>query len=101
SSSGQESGYSSQVQALIPAPNKAPTVNAGADQTITLPATATLTATASDDGLPNGRCMYQWSIVSGSGVALSATNTASTKATFTAVGTYTFRFTAYDGQLSS
>jgi fibronectin type 3 domain-containing protein len=106
STSGVESGYSNEVQAVIPVvpalvTNKAPTVNAGADQTITLPATATLTATASDDGLPNGALTYQWGIVSGSGVSLSATNTASVKATFTAAGTYTFRVTVSDGQLSA
>jgi fibronectin type 3 domain-containing protein len=106
STSGVESGYSNEVQAVVavvPAlvTNKAPTVNAGADQTITLPATATLTATASDDGLPNGALTYQWGIVSGSGVSLSATNTPSIKATFTAAGTYTFRVTVSDGQLSA
>jgi hypothetical protein len=93
------------VVVIVNAPattNKAPAVNAGADQTIALPATATLTATASDDGLPNnGTLTYQWGIVSGSGVSLSSTNTASTKATFTAAGTFTFRVTAYDGQLYS
>src|SRR5439155_1610634 len=34
--------------------NTAPIVNAGTNQTITLPAGANLSGTASDDGLPNG-----------------------------------------------
>ena len=100
---GLESGYSNQVQVDIPAlvTNQPPTANAGPDQTITLPATATLIATASDDGLPNGTLTYQWSVVTGSGVTLTPTNTATTKATFTAAGTYTLRVTVSDGQLSA
>ena len=38
---------------LYPPANRAPVANAGADQTITLPATASLTGTATDDGLPS------------------------------------------------
>jgi hypothetical protein len=36
-----------------PEPNSAPVVDAGLDQTITLPAAATLDGTVTDDGLPN------------------------------------------------
>src|SRR4030095_1325748 len=43
--------------------NKAPVVNAGPDQTITLPAKATLGATATDAGLPNGALTYRWTVV--------------------------------------
>jgi len=102
STNGQESGYSNQLQVDIPAPviNQAPTVNAGPDQTITLPATATLIATPSDDGLPNNTLTYQWSVVSGSGVTLASPNAASTNATFATAGTYTFRVTVNDGLLS-
>ena len=44
-------------------------VNAGADQTITLPATAALAGTASDDGLPTppGTVTTTWSKLSGPG----------------------------------
>ena len=38
----------------VSAANQPPTVSAGPDQTITLPATANLNGTASDDGLPVG-----------------------------------------------
>lgn len=43
--------------------NKAPVVTLGANQTITLPASATLTATATDDGAPNppGALTHAWS----------------------------------------
>src|SRR5690606_18555669 len=52
--------------AEIEVPNTAPIANAGADQTITLPADATLSGTASDDGLPaSGSLTTAWSKVSG------------------------------------
>ena len=43
--------------------NQAPVVTIGANQTITLPANAALTATATDDGSPNppGMLTYSWS----------------------------------------
>src|SRR5204862_2107162 len=63
--------------------------------------TANLSATATDDGLPNNTLTYQWSVVSGNGVMLQPTNTAATKVTFTVAGTYTFRITVSDGQLSA
>ncbi len=46
--------------------NRAPIVNAGPDQTITLPATATLSGSATDDGLlnPPGQLTYLWRQVS-------------------------------------
>jgi hypothetical protein len=81
--------------------NKAPVVNAGSDQTITLPANTTLAATASDDGLPNGTLTYQWAVVNGSGVTLTSPNAASTTALFAAAGAYTLRVTVNDGQLSA
>lgn len=45
--------------------NKAPITTIGANQTITLPATASLTATATDDGAPNppGILTYSWSVL--------------------------------------
>ena len=45
------------------ATNQAPTVNAGADQTITLPSSASLSATVSDDGLPTGTLTRSWTRV--------------------------------------
>jgi len=98
--SGLESAYSSQVQAVIPLANQAPVVNAGSDQTITLPATASLSAAVNDDGLPYGTLTYQWTVVGGTGVTLTTPNSASTKVSFTVAGTYTIRMTVSDGQLS-
>src|SRR5262245_62936527 len=84
-----------------PPANKPPAVSVGSAQTITLPATSTLSAMATDDGLPNGVLTYSWSVVSGTGVTMSSPTASSTQATFSGAGTYTFRATVSDGQLSS
>jgi hypothetical protein len=86
------------------ATNQAPTVSAGPDRTITLPNTALLSGTASDDGLPNppAALTYAWSVVSGPGtVAFNAPGALSTTASFSASGFYALRLTASDGALSS
>jgi RHS repeat-associated protein len=97
------------------ATNQAPSVDAGADQTITLPATTTLTATVRDDGRPTGASLVAtWSQVSGPGTVtfstLSVTNPLSgsavsnwfsTVAAFSSAGTYVLRLTANDSQLTA
>ncbi|HJQ24187.1 MAG TPA: PKD domain-containing protein, partial [Blastocatellia bacterium] len=94
---------SDDVQVTVIAQNQPPVVNAGADQTITLPATASLNGTATDDGLPQGSTLtYQWSKVSGPGtVTFSNATQLATTASFTAAGTYVLRLTASDGALSA
>ncbi|MGE3957096.1 MAG: hypothetical protein AB7H96_10295, partial [Vicinamibacterales bacterium] len=88
-----------------PAPptNVAPTVNAGADQTITLPSGATLSGTVTDDGLPQGASVTSaWTQQSGPGTATFANAaSASTGVTFSAAGTYVLRLTADDTALSA
>ena len=84
--------------------NQAPVVNAGPDQTITLPAVANLVGTASDDGLPNppGVLTTTWSIASGPGsVMFGNVHALSTTATFSIAGSYVLRLTASDGALST
>ncbi|MFN7916658.1 MAG: Ig-like domain-containing protein [Vicinamibacterales bacterium] len=83
--------------------NQAPTVTAGADQTITLPNAATLTGSVSDDGLPSGATVTsQWSAQSGPGTVTFASSTsAQTTATFSVAGTYVLRLTASDTLLSA
>ena len=87
------------------AANQAPVVNAGTAQTVTLPAGATLSGSATDDGLPNppGALTYAWSKVSGPGtVSFGNTANASTTASFSvAAGSYVLRLTASDGVLSA
>jgi hypothetical protein len=90
---------------VISAPaNQAPRVNAGADQTVVLPAAALLSGSVSDDGLPNppGTLTIAWSKVKGRGTVTFA-NPASptTTATFSRTGTYVLRLRASDGSLSA
>ena len=85
-----------------PTPNKPPTVNAGPDQIVPT-RSATLSGSATDDGLPNppGALTYTWSKVSGPGaVTFANASAASTTVTFSIGGTYTLRLTASDGSLS-
>jgi RHS repeat-associated protein len=88
-----------------PAPqtNQPPTVNAGPDQTITLPNQANLNGTASDDGLPaNSTVTTTWSKATGPGMVTFANpNVTVTNASFSVAGTYVLRLTATDSQLNS
>src|SRR6266496_3720253 len=82
--------------------NKRPVVNAGPNQTITLPNIANLSGSATDDGLPNppGALTYTWSKASGPGtVTFANVNSASTTATFSAAGTYSLKLEANDSAL--
>ena len=91
--------------AAPPAPaNAPPQVNAGTNQTVTLPAVAQLTGTAGDDGLPAvpGSLTLQWSKIAGPGtVVFGNAASAATTASFNAYGTYVLRLTADDGQLAN
>ena len=85
------------------ATNAAPTVSAGPDRVITLPATASLQGSASDDGKPSppGAMTLRWTRVSGPGtVTFSAPTAAVTSASFSAAGTYVLQLTASDSVLS-
>jgi hypothetical protein len=92
-----------EVQVVVSPANQAPVVNAGPDKTITLPSTAAITGTVTDDGLPVPPTLtITWTKISGPGtVTFSPANAASTTATFSAAGTYVVRLTASDGALSS
>ena len=86
------------VSNVAPPPaNVAPTVNAGNNQTIILPSTATLDGTAID---PDDTSLtYLWSKVSGPTLPMGAfvTTTERTTVTFVSPGTYVFRLTVSDG----
>ncbi|PYM14579.1 MAG: hypothetical protein DME18_06385 [Verrucomicrobia bacterium] len=80
-------------------PNQPPLVNAGPDQTVTLPAGATLNGTVSDDGLPipPGQLQVVWTRISGPGaVQFRQIHTPVTVAEFPTNGTYVLRLTAFD-----
>src|SRR5262245_10032388 len=83
--------------------NQPPTVSAGADQTVTLPAAANLNGTATDDGFPKSGTLTQtWSKVSGPGaVTFGNVNALATTANFAVAGTYVLRLTASDSALLS
>ncbi|HEV8431561.1 MAG TPA: RHS repeat-associated core domain-containing protein [Pyrinomonadaceae bacterium] len=90
----------------IPPPpvNRPPIVDAGGDQSITLPTNSvSLNGIASDDGLPQGSVLsLLWSVASGPGpVVFSDPTKAISTATFTTAGEYVLKLTASDGQLSA
>ncbi|MBI5479323.1 MAG: hypothetical protein HY906_10730, partial [Deltaproteobacteria bacterium] len=81
--------------------NQPPQVTVGPPQTITLPALATLTGTATDDGQP-AALSYSWVKVSGPAEpTILDPRAATTQVSFTAQGTYVLRFTASDSQLTA
>lgn len=92
------------VTIFDPGQNLPPTVFAGLPQSITLPTNSvTLAASVKDDGKPVGAAVTSlWSQVSGPApVVFANPNSAFTKVTFSAAGTYVLRITASDTQLSS
>jgi hypothetical protein len=79
-------------------------VNAGLDQTLTLPASASLDGTVTDDALPNppGVVTTTWSMVSGPGaVTFGDASAVDTTASFPADGIYVLRLTADDSSLGA
>jgi hypothetical protein len=82
--------------------NLAPVADAGSDQQVTLPDEATLTGSASDDGVPSppGAVMTTWSQVSGpQSVTFADPSSLTTTVGFYEAGTYVLRLTADDGAL--
>ena len=85
--------------------NQPPTVDAGTDQTITLPTdTVTLDGTVTDDGLPDppATVTTTWSKESGPGtVTFGDSSVVDTTASFSAAGVYVLRLTADDSELQA
>jgi PKD repeat protein len=87
-----------------PPVNQAPVVEAGPDQSITLPNNATLNGTVTDDGLPDppATVTTTWSMVSGpAAVTFDNASAVDTSVTFSEAGTYVLRLTADDGELTT
>ncbi|MDH5647729.1 MAG: PKD domain-containing protein, partial [Candidatus Heimdallarchaeota archaeon] len=101
-SDGELTAFDDVLVSVLPQ-NFPPVVNAGADQTFTLPPqdTAALQGTVTDDGLPAGGTLsVAWTQVAGPvPVVLSAPDQIATLATFPQPGSYTLRLTADDSQL--
>ena len=90
----------------IPPGNIAPQVNAGTDQTITLPLSSIdITTSVTDDGLPTGNLTASWTQISGPTLQSLPTASATAQGTstfdFITGGLYRFRLTATDGELDS
>lgn len=82
--------------------NAAPSVNAGADQSIGFGTGTTVAAIVTDDGLPSGKLSQTWTKVSGPGtVKFGSTSSKSTTASFSLAGTYRLRLTASDTSLTA
>jgi hypothetical protein len=86
-----------------PVANRAPTVSAGPDRSVTFPNAASLAGSVSDDGLPTGATVTSsWSRVSGPGTATFTDPAApSTTVTFSDPGTYVLRLSATDTELQA
>jgi RHS repeat-associated protein len=92
------------VQVIVNQPaNVPPSVDAGPDQTLSLPdGTVSLAGAISDDGQPTGTLTSQWTQVSGPGPALiSSPLSPETSVMVTLAGAYVFRLSATDGVLSA
>jgi hypothetical protein len=102
----ENTGYNDLLIDLTMGPpaNHAPVVDAGVDQTITLPDTPLLDGMVTDDGMPDppGVVSSTWSRVSGSGVVtFTDPYTVDTTADFSEADTYVLRLTADDGELTA
>ncbi|HEU4766945.1 MAG TPA: Ig-like domain-containing protein, partial [Pyrinomonadaceae bacterium] len=97
SNDSEHSASDDMTVTVLPA-NAAPIVNAGPNQTITLPNTASLNGTVADDGFPAGATVNTfWGQVSGPGpVTFNEINNPVTRAMFPAAGTYVLRLSAND-----
>ena len=94
------------VQAPSPPPppvgNTPPTVSAGSNQTIQLPAQANLNATVTDAGGPLATPTVSWTRVSGPGtVTFGNVASKTTTAQFSVAGTYLLRITVSDGEFQA
>lgn len=83
--------------------NHAPVVNAGPDQSVRLPAQATMQGSVTDDGLPSPpNLTSSWSQVSGPGTTtFSDIHSPTTTVSFSTDGTYVLRLTGDDSALKS
>jgi hypothetical protein len=102
SSSSSAKGALFTLGAIAPQ-NQAPTVFAGADQSVSFGTPVSLDGTATNDGLPaNGTFTTSWTKVSGPGtVTFGNSSFVDTVANFSVEGTYVLRLTGNDGQLTS
>jgi len=96
SASDSEMSSASELTVTVQPENQAPTVSAGPDQIVALPAFALLNGSAGDDGWPASSSLTEtWTVVSGPAAAgIINPNTTIIQATFSVAGTYVLRLTA-------
>jgi len=98
---GAVSSPAALINITINAINDSPTVEAGTDLEVTLPDSASLDGTVSDDGLPQPPSVVTtWSKISGPGpVSFADAGAVDTMASFAETGVYVLRLAADDGEL--
>ena len=91
-----------EMQVEVVPRNQPPEVDAGPDQMIELPNTATMAGVVTDDALPRGSTVTRtWSVANGPpGVTFADPHDLSTVVTFAAPGTYILRLTANDTEFT-
>jgi hypothetical protein len=103
-SDGQLSNNADTTITVLPK-NQPPSVNAGPNQTIQLPAQVSLNGTILDDGYPNppGQVTSLWTLIKGKQWAVRIENKLQprTIAYITGPGKYMFRLSASDSRLSA
>ncbi|TQV84960.1 PKD domain-containing protein [Aliikangiella coralliicola] len=87
------------ITVSAPPSNQAPVANAGGNQTIELPASATLNGSCSDDGLPVGASVSA-SWTGPSGVTFANPASANTTASFASDGSYVLTLSCNDTELT-
>lgn len=102
--SSSDLGLDLSLTGIAQTSNRAPTADAGANQTVTLPVAAQLLASFTEDGLPinPGVPSFVWSKLVGPGtVTFTSPNSPQTSASFSAAGTYDLQFSVNDSLLTA
>ena len=82
--------------------NQPPVVDAGPNQTVPFPNVYPLQGHVTDDGLPNATLISTWTQISGpSQATFSDPHSPTSTVALTAIGTYVFRLTGDDSQLTA
>jgi hypothetical protein len=96
------SGAEISVLASSSSVNEAPSCNAGTNQTVIWPATATLSGTVNDNGNAPGMVTTMWTQIGGpAGVTFGNSNSLSTTVSFPTPGTYQLQLTTGNGQAAT
>ncbi|MGJ8639360.1 MAG: tandem-95 repeat protein [Opitutaceae bacterium] len=99
---GTETSVSALAEIVVQPVNDAPVVDAGADETVQLPDTLSLSGVAFDDGDTVGELDILWEVLGdATGVVFADTTDPQTSVGFASAGVYELRLTAGDGELTT